>query len=1414
MNVDSSEGDNIGLQQANDHVWVHNCDLFYGDAGSDADQAKGDGALDTKKSQYVTHSYNHFWDSGKCNLQGANSSDTSNYITYHHNWYDHSDSRHPRVRVATVHVYNNYYDGNSKYGIGSTTDSDIFAEANYFRNCKYPMMISKQGTDALGDGTFSGEVGGIIKAYNNYIIGAESFIPYSSSTGSEFDAYVATSRNETVPSSVKAASGGATYNNFDTASSFYDYTADSPEEARINVVNYSGRQGGSDFNWEFDDSVDDTSYDVNTELKAALKAYETTLVSVGGNSVTLSTDNTGDVSSVEPTEGENVNAGQELGDVDTSVITAISLDKTSVALATGTTTTLTVSYRPTNTTADKTVTWTTNNASVATVSNGVVTAIAAGTAVITAKVGELTATCTITVSAPVALTGISLDKTSGTLEVNGTETLKVIYNPENTTDDKTVSWSSNNTSVATVTDGVVTAIGAGTATITAKVGTFTATYTVTVTVPEVTAGEYTHIFEDNGTTSTFYTITGNTSTSKGTVSYNGRTLKTCLKIESSTNIKFTAPAAGTLTLVFGGSTSASGKAIMVDGKSYDIDSTQVLTVDLAAGAHTITKDDSIFLWVMDYAVVQTHVCLYSSTVTTEATCLTDGVKTFTCSCGKSYTETIAAYGHTYGDFVVDKAATYTETGEKSKYCGRCGDRTEVTEIPKLTCTTHVYKYSSTITAASCTSEGEDLYVCSNCGAEDKVVTAMLSHNYGEFVIDKAATYTSEGVKSRYCDDCGARTEITVIPKLVCENHNYEYVSTVIKATCTQTGTDMYVCTICDSTKEVTVDKTEHTYGDFVVDKAPTYEETGEKSKYCTVCGNRTEITVIPVLEPCTHNYEFTKTLTEATCTSEGEDLYTCDICGETTTITTAKAAHVYGDFVVDKEATYTEAGEKSKYCECGARTEVTVIPKLICTSHTLEKKATLTEATCTTEGIDWYACTKCGAASQMTVPKLAHTYGDFVIDKAATYTETGEKSRYCTVCGDRTDITVIDKLIDEEHEYVYKSTKTEATCTSTGIDIYVCKDCGDSVTTEVVTAMTAHTYGDFVVDKEATYTSTGEKSKYCSECNARTEVTVIPMKVCSEHDYEFTKTITAATCTAEGTELHTCSICGGTTEVTVDAKDHSYGDFVIDKAATYTEAGEKSKYCSVCGDRTEITVIPMLEVCTHSYTYTSTKTAATCTSEGVDIHTCSKCGATTEVATAKAAHEYGGFEMDVVPSYTSTGEMSKHCKNCDARIEITTLPKLTCTHSYEYTKTVREATCTSEGVELHTCTICGGTTEVTTEKADHTYGDFVIDKQATYTEAGEKSKHCTVCDHRTEITEIPMLEAEEDIPYGDINYTGKIDIADAVVMKQYLAGMTNLTINLVAADINADGKIDLVDAVMLMKYLAGDKTVIFGKATS
>ena len=272
MNCDSGEGDNISLQQDNNHVWIHNNDFFYGHAGSDADQAKGDGALDTKKSSYITHSFNHFFDSGKCNLQGMKDETTENYITYHHNYYDHSDSRHPRVRTCSVHTYNNYFTGISKYGIGATMGSSIFVENNYFENTKNPMLSSLQGTDAKGQGTFSGETGGIIKSYGNKYVGSTSTPITYQTNNSSFDCYEASSRNETIANTVKTLSGGNTYNNFDTSNNMYSYNVETPDIAKQTVIKYAGRVQNGDFKWTFSDA-DNTNYDVNQALKNALVSY-------------------------------------------------------------------------------------------------------------------------------------------------------------------------------------------------------------------------------------------------------------------------------------------------------------------------------------------------------------------------------------------------------------------------------------------------------------------------------------------------------------------------------------------------------------------------------------------------------------------------------------------------------------------------------------------------------------------------------------------------------------------------------------------------------------------------------------------------------------------------------------------------------------------------------------------------------------------------------------------------------------------------------------------------------------------------------------------------------------------------------------------------------------------------------------
>lgn len=287
--------DGISFDTDNEHLWGHNLDIFYGE-NKGGDKAKGDGSFDVKGTLYATVSANHYWDSGKCNLNS--NKDEVDYVTYHHNWFDHSDSRHPRVRVSKhLHVFNNYYDGNSKYGVGATTASCIFVEKNYFRHCKYPMLISKQGSDIHnGTGTssetkgnFSSEDGGIIKAFDNYITEQTSFEPYVAGDAlysKHFDAYVVENRNDQVPAEVVTLQGGTGYNNFDTANDFYMYSPDAAADVPSTVTGQygAGRCQHGDFQYTFDNATQDKNSEVITDLSNKLANYESKLVKIYGDS--------------------------------------------------------------------------------------------------------------------------------------------------------------------------------------------------------------------------------------------------------------------------------------------------------------------------------------------------------------------------------------------------------------------------------------------------------------------------------------------------------------------------------------------------------------------------------------------------------------------------------------------------------------------------------------------------------------------------------------------------------------------------------------------------------------------------------------------------------------------------------------------------------------------------------------------------------------------------------------------------------------------------------------------------------------------------------------------------------------------------------------------------------------------------
>ena len=278
--------DGISLDTDNSNIWIHHNDFFYGKKGS-GDKAKGDGSVDAKaNTMYTTISYNHFWDTGKSSMVGMKNESGPNFICLHHNWFDHSDSRHARIRTMSVHIWNNYYDQVAKYGVGACTGSSVFVESNYFLKTKKPILSSNQGTDALGSGTFSGEDGGMIKAYGNHFDRTVSNFRYytqqnPASTG--YDAYETATRNEQVPATEVTRAGGTSYNNFDTDPDLmYAYTADAADDIPDIVKGYwgAGRLNHGDFSYSFADNTGDEEADssIDSAYAALLIGYQSALV--------------------------------------------------------------------------------------------------------------------------------------------------------------------------------------------------------------------------------------------------------------------------------------------------------------------------------------------------------------------------------------------------------------------------------------------------------------------------------------------------------------------------------------------------------------------------------------------------------------------------------------------------------------------------------------------------------------------------------------------------------------------------------------------------------------------------------------------------------------------------------------------------------------------------------------------------------------------------------------------------------------------------------------------------------------------------------------------------------------------------------------------------------------------------------
>ena len=477
--------------------------------------------------------------------------------------------------------------------------------------------------------------------------------------------------------------------------------------------------------------------------------------------------------------------------------TAASLDKTELTINKGAAAQLNLSVTPENFT--DIVDWKSTDTNIVTVSdNGVVKAVGVGTATVKVTVGDVSATCKVTVLQPV--TGISLNKSSLTMDALGTFQMTASVYPDSA-NDKRITWSSSDPAIASVDEnGLVTALKKGTATITAAAmdgSGVKSTCKVTVSntayvCTDPAQLESPHNYDNSCTDVWSYRLDGASSLN---VTFDART-----EMEDGFDYLYILDGSGKEVGKYTGKELA-GKTVSVPGDTVQI---------------RMASDKGNNAWGF------------------KVTSVTAGSKT--CQ-------------HVWDNGKVTKEPTETETGIKTYTCTLCGE-TKTETIPKLT---HEHSYDAVVTAPTCTEKGYTTHTCA-CGDSyvDTYVDA-LGHAWDNGKVTKEPTETETGVKTFTCTRCG-ETKTEVIPAL---SHEHSYKAVVTAPTCTAKGYTTHTCSCGESYVDTYVDALGHAWDSGKVTKPATETEDGVKTFTCTRCGE-TKTEVIPA----TGSVDVTKMFTD------------------------------------------------------------------------------------------------------------------------------------------------------------------------------------------------------------------------------------------------------------------------------------------------------------------------------------------------------------------------------------------------------------------------------------------------------------------------------------------------------------------------------------------------------------------------
>ncbi|MBQ1261981.1 MAG: hypothetical protein IIY01_03540, partial [Clostridia bacterium] len=398
--------------------------------------------------------------------------------------------------------------------------------------------------------------------------------------------------------------------------------------------------------------------------------------------------------------------------------------------------------------------------------------------------------------------------------------------------------------------------------------------------------------------------------------------------------------------------------------------------------------------------------------------LTEGKKCATCGEILEAQKSVAALGHSFGDWILTTSPTCTEKGIETRSCS-CGH----SETREVAATGH--NYANFITAPTCTEQGYTTYTCS-CGDSyvDNYVAA-LGHSFGDWILTTSPTCTEKGIETRSCF-CG-HSETSSVPAL----GHAEEILPAVSPTCTEAGlTEGKKCATCGTVliPQTELPKVPHTYDD-------QYDAT------CNVCGYERDA-------ECAHSEVTILEGRPATCIEAGlTEGKKCSKCGEILEAQESIPAKGHDEKILPAVApTCTETGltEGKKCATCGTvlipQMEIPKVPHAyddqydatcnVCgyerDAECAHSEVTILEgrpATCTEAGLtEGKKCSKCGEIleAQESIPAKGHAFGEYVSNNDATADADGTKTAVCERC------EATDTMVDEGSAFGYAGKFEEA----------------------------------------------------------------------------------------------------------------------------------------------------------------------------------------------------------------------------------------------------------------------------------------------------------------------------------------------------------------------------------------------------